>query len=119
MKQPSDFLKDTTMSVTVCDKTGIVVYQNETAKKNDGNAVGINMLDCHSIKTKEKILRMLSTGQGDTYAIIKNGKREIVHHMPWFSEACGEVAGLIELTIPVPDNYPTFNRDKKNGQTAI
>lgn len=119
MKQTFDYLENTAMSATVCDKNGIVVYQNEMAKKNDGNAVGRNMLNCHGIKTKEKILCMLSTGQGNTYAIIKNGKREIVHHIPWFAEAGGVVAGLIELVIPVPDDYPTFNRDEKKGQTAM
>lgn len=110
MKQAFDYLKNVAMSATVCDKTGVVVYQNETARKDDGDVVGRNMLKCHGPKTREKILNMLATGQGNTYAIIKNGKREIVHHLPWFEKPGGEVAGLIELVIPIPEEYPTFNR---------
>lgn len=112
-RQTFDYLENVGISATVCDKDGVVVYQNATARVNDGNAVGRNMLNCHSAKTKEKIRHMLSTGQGNTYAIIKNGKREIVHHLPWFEKPGGEVAGLIEMVIPIPDEYPTFNRDRK------
>lgn len=115
MKQTLDYLEHAPMSVTMCDREGIVVYQNETARTNDGNVVGRNMLACHSVKTRAKIEHMLSTGQGNTYAIIKNGKHHMVHHLPWVEEASGSVAGLIELVIPIPDAYPTFDRDAKKG----
>lgn len=40
MKQIFDFLENTDLSATVCDKDGIVVYRNTVAIKNDGNAIG-------------------------------------------------------------------------------
>lgn len=113
MSQTFDYLENVAFAATVCDREGIVVYQNAQSRKNDGNAVGRNLFKCHSTKANEKIRHMLQTGESNTYAIIKHGKRELVHHTPWYDAERGEVAGLIELVIPVPDEYPTFDRDRK------
>ena len=108
-----DYLEKSDFAATVCDREGIVVYQNSISRKNDGNAVGRNLFKCHTPKSREKIQAMIDNGTNNTYEIIKGGKRFLIHHSPWFDDDNNKVAGLIELSIPLPDNYPLFNRDKK------
>ena len=56
---------------------------------------------------------MIAHGGSNTYQVIKHGQLRLIHQTPWYEEATGEVAGLIELSIAMPDNCPTYNRDKK------
>ena len=37
----------------------------------------------------------------------------MIQQTPWYEEAGGEVAGLVEIVLDLPDDYPTFDRDKK------
>ena len=113
MKQVFDYLEHVDFAATVCDNEGIVVYQNAISRNNDGDVVGRNLYKCHGAKSGEKIRHMIETGENNTYAIIKHGKHFLIRHSPWYEEEGGKVAGLIELSIPVPDEYPTYDRDKK------
>lgn len=113
MKQIFDFLENTDLSATVCDKDGIVVYQNKVAIKNDGNAIGKNLFNCHSAKTNEKIKAILETGTKNVYEIMQKGKRSLVYHTPWFEKDGGEISGIIELVMELPEQYPIINRDKQ------
>ena len=108
-----DYFEHIDFAVTICDKDGIVVYQNEKSRENDGSVIGRNLFKCHSEKSNEKIRHMIATGDNNTYEIIKHGKRFLIRHSPWYDTENGSLAGLIELSIPLPDEYPTFNRDKK------
>ena len=112
MKQTFDYLETVAFAATVCDKDGVVLYQNEHARKRDGSVVGKNLYNCHTKKTGEKIRRMIEAGESNTYEIIRHGKRKFLHQTPWYDEE-GKVAGLIEIAIDLPDEYPTFNRDKQ------
>lgn len=112
MKQTFDYLENVAFAATVCDKDGIVLYQNAVALNRDGNVLGKNLFNCHGPKSGEKIRYMMETGKSNTYEFIQNGKHSFIHHTPWFEEPGGAVSGLIELEIEVPDNYPTYNRDK-------
>lgn len=113
MEHSFHYLDNVAFAATVCDKEGVVVYQNERAIKRDGDVVGQNLYNCHGKKSQETIRKMIDTGQSNTYEIIRHGKRRLLHQTPWFEEQGGEVAGLIELSIDLPDEYPTFNRDKE------
>ncbi len=108
-----DYFEHVGFAVTICDKDGIVVYQNKKSRGNDGSVIGRNLFKCHKEKSNEKIRHMIATGDNNTYEIIKHGKRFLIRHSPWYDTENGSVAGLIELSIPLPDEYPTFNRDKK------
>ncbi len=112
MKQVFDYLESADFAATVCDKEGIVVYQNALSVAADGDAIGRNLFKCHSSKSNDKIRHMLQTGENNTYQIIKRGRHYLIHHSPWYDNETNEVAGLIELSIPLPDDYPTYNRDK-------
>ena len=111
MNQTFDYLETVSFAATVCDKEGVVLYQNEKARKRDGGVVGKNLYDCHNPKSREMIRHMMETGESNTYEIIRHGRRKLLHQTPWHDEE-GKVAGLIEVAIELPDEYPTFNRDK-------
>ncbi len=113
MEKTFDYLENVAFAATVCDKDGVVLYQNARARMRDGGVVGKNLYDCHGKKSKEIIRHMIETGESNTYEIIKHGKHRLLHQTPWFEEPGGEVAGLIEVSIELPDKYPTFDRDKK------
>lgn len=85
MKQTFDYLEHVAFAATVCDKEGVVLYQNALSLKREGN----------------------------TYQIIRHGHHRMIQQTPWYEEAGGEVAGLVEIVLDLPDDYPTFDRDKK------
>ena len=113
MSNTFDYLENAAFAATVCDKDGMVLYQNKRAIKRDGGVVGKNLYDCHNKKSCEMIRHMIQTGESNTYEIIRHGKRRLLYQTPWYEVEGGEVSGLIELSIDLPDEYPTFNRDKK------
>ena len=112
MQKTFDYLENVAFAATVCDKDGTVLYQNARARKRDGGVVGQNLYDCHSRKSQEAIRHMIETGESNPYEIIRHGRRRLLHQTPWFEEQGGSVAGLIEISIDLPDHYPIFNRDK-------
>lgn len=107
----ADYLQTTNFATTVCDKEGTVLYQNERAIKRDGNVVGKNLYNCHPESANKMIRHMMETGESNTYQIIRHGKHKLLHQTPWYDDK-GNVAGLIELAIDLPDNMPVFNRDQ-------
>lgn len=107
-----DYLENVAFAATVCNREGVVLYQNKTAQQRDGDAVGKNLFNCHTQHTNEKIRHMLANGVSNTYETIQDGRRSFVHHTPWYETPGGEVSGLIELEIAVPDTHPVINRDK-------
>ena len=113
MEKIFDYLETVAFAATVCDKEGVVLYQNAAARKRDGGVVGQNLYDCHGKKSSEMIRHMIETGESNTYEIIKHGKHRLLHQTPWFNTPGGEVTGLIEVSIELPDEYPIFNRDKQ------
>lgn len=110
MKDQFSYLDTVNFAATVCDKEGIVLYQNDRAIKRDGDVTGKNLYNCHGEKAGQMIRRMIETGTSNTYQIIRHGKHKLLHQTPWFDEN-GAVAGLIELAIDLPDNMPVFDRD--------
>lgn len=110
MNQTFDYLENVAFAATVCDKDGVVLYQNARARKRDGGVVGRNLYDCHNRESRALIRHMIESGESNTYEILRHGKRRLLHQTPWFATPGGEVAGLIELSIDLPDSYPTFDR---------
>ncbi|PKP22508.1 MAG: hypothetical protein CVU05_03660 [Bacteroidetes bacterium HGW-Bacteroidetes-21] len=100
-------------AVTVSDVHGILVYMNKKAeatfdKWGGGDLIGKNMYDCHSQTSRDKMEVMLKTGTSNTYTIEKNGQKKLIHQAPWFKN--NEVAGLVEISIVLPENMPHFIR---------
>lgn len=60
-----DWAKELNCSITVCDKDGVIVYQNDRAVeqyRKRGDLIGRNLFDCHNEKSAA-IIRNLSWRQ--------------------------------------------------------
>lgn len=99
-----DFFENVAVSMTVCDRQGNVVYQNAKAVEALGEARGANLQECHQAASWAKIQEMLAAGTTNAYTIEKRGVRKLIYQTPWYE--AGEVAGLVEYSIVLPENMP-------------
>lgn len=90
--------------VTVCDKTGIIVYMNKASIAEfepDGGKelLGKSLLDCHPEPARAMLAEMLEKQIPHTYISRAAGKEYFVHETPWFEN--GEYQGLVEVSIEI------------------
>ena len=110
-----DWVKEFNGAVTVSDKQGIIIYMNDKSQQGyGGSLVGRNSLDCHPEPARTKYAQMLENQTTNTYTIEKQGIRKLIHQAPWFQN--GEYAGLIELSIEIPQEMPHFFRKPKAAE---
>lgn len=99
-------------AVTLCDKEGIVLYMNERARATfakSGDMIGRSLIPCHNERSRAIIAHMLATGESNSYTISKNGQRKMIYQTPWRKD--GEIAGLVEISMVIPEEMPHYNRD--------
>ena len=109
-----DWAAELPVSITVCDKEGIITYVNDKSRKtfsNDptGELIGKNLKDCHSPVSTAKLFHLIDSKKSNIYTIEKKGKKKMIVQIPWYAE--NEVCGLLELSIELPDDIPHFKRD--------
>lgn len=109
----TDWMNEFPGAITVCNRDGIILYMNERSCQvfaGDGgaNLIGRNLLDCHPEPSRTKLRQMLASGEGNAYTIEKNGKHKFIHQSPWYQD--GEIAGLVEISLEIPENLPHFVR---------
>jgi transcriptional regulator with PAS, ATPase and Fis domain len=97
------------VAVTVCDRDGAILEMNEKSKatfEKDGGValVGRSLFDCHGPASAELIRALLAEGRTNAYTIEKGGVRKLIYQTPWYDG--GAVAGLVELSIVLPDAMP-------------
>lgn len=102
------------IAITVTDANGIITEMNPASIvtfASDGGAalIGSDVLDCHPEPSRTQLASMYQAHQPNHYTIQKNGRRKIIHQIPLFKE--GVFGGYVEISIPIPDNLPHFNRD--------
>lgn len=100
-------------AITVCDTKGIVLEMNEksalTFSKDGGKIlIGKSLLDCHSERSKTMILEMMQSEKVNIYTIEKNGQKKLIYQCPWYAE--GRMAGLVELSLELPNDIPHYVR---------
>lgn len=100
-------------AITVCDRDGIVVYQNERSKKMfsaDGSEtmIGQSLIDCHPEPARSKLLEMLKKPHPNSYTIEKRGIHKMIHQTPWVEK--DEFMGVVEISFEIPANLPHFVR---------
>lgn len=105
-------LEELDVAVTVTDLDGRVVYMNGSsaevnAKAGGRDLVGQQVRDCHNARSREIIERLFS-GARNVYTITKAGRRKLIYQSPW--REAGEVRGLVELSIVLPDEMPHYDR---------
>lgn len=106
-----EWSKEMNCSVTVCDTEGIILYMNDKAKAGyakHGNLIGQNLMNCHNERSKEIIRELLATGGKNVYTIEKSGVKKMIYQTAWFEE--GKVAGLVEISMEIPDELPHYIR---------
>ena len=101
------------MPLTICDEEGIILYMNpasiESFNKDGGsNLIGTKLLDCHPEPSKTQLKKMLKAQTGHTYSVEKNGKKKIIHEVPWYKN--DKFAGLMEISIQLPENMKVIKK---------
>jgi transcriptional regulator with PAS, ATPase and Fis domain len=102
------------IAVTVTDAKGTITEMNPTSIATfaaDGGAtlIGSDVLACHPEPSRTKLASMYKGRQPNHYTIQKNGQRKIIHQIPLLKE--GIFHGYVEISIPIPDHLPHFDRD--------
>lgn len=100
-------------AVTVTSADGTILAMNarsrETfASEGGGALVGKSIFDCHPEPARTRTRALYAAQQPNHYTIRKNGRRKIIHQLPWFDG--GVFAGFVEISIPIPDDLPHFDR---------
>ena len=99
-------------AVTVCNLEGKVIYYNKKAAQTFaayGEISGMNLKDCHSPASWEKIMHMLQSGNSNAYTIEKKGQKKFIYQTPWYDG--GEIKGLVEFSFATPAEMPHHLRD--------
>jgi len=101
-------------AVTVCDRDFTIIYMNAKARatfdeKGGFSLLGKSLLDCHKPESAAKMKLMMESGKGNVYTIRKNGIKKLIWQSPWREE--GEIAGLVEISIELPETLPFYDRD--------
>ena len=71
--------------------------------------VGHSMIPCHNERSKAIIHEMLNKDVPHCYTITKKGRKKLIYQTPWRLD--GEVKGLVELSMVIPEDMPHYNRD--------
>ncbi len=111
-----DWAEELPAAVTVCDAQGIIVSMNAAARAvfaadGGGALIGQSLYGCHPAQANAQIAEMLAGGGSNHYTIQKRGRRKIIHQMPWYRG--GVLAGLVEISVPIPQEMAHFDRDTK------
>jgi len=113
MNKIFDWAEKVSFAVTICDENADVVYMNAKSRStfaSHGSMIGKNLKECHPQHAWEKIRHMLDTGESNTYTITKNGIKKIIHQSPWYREGSDKPAGLVEISIILPETVPHYDR---------
>lgn len=113
MKEIIDWAESIGCAATVCDKDCRIIYMNELSRRTfakNGDIIGQDLMLCHPPHARKKIAEMLSNGSTNAYTIHKKGIKKLIFQSPWRKD--GEIAGLVELSIPLPEDMPHYDRDQ-------
>lgn len=100
-------------AITVCNKNGEIIYMNEKSKevfaRYGEDLTGRSLYDCHNAQSVEIIKQLLSEGGSNVYTIEKNGVKKLIHQSSWL-DGDGQIGGLTEISIVLPNQLPHFVR---------
>lgn len=109
----ASWLKTLPVAITVTDKVGKIIEMNDKSaevfsKYGGYDLIGKELNNCHNPHSREIIAGMLANNATNIYTIEKDGIRKLIYQSPWHEN--GEVAGLVELSIIIPEQMPHFKR---------
>lgn len=116
MSSMPDWVTKLPGAVTVSDREHRIVYMNDAAaatwEAKGGRALlGTDLLACHNPRSRAIIEGLLETGGTNVYTIEKGGAKKLIFQSAW-RDASGDVAGLVELSLLLPEGMPHFVRDQ-------
>jgi transcriptional regulator with PAS, ATPase and Fis domain len=116
MPDDLSWVEELAVSVTVTDASGTIIAMNARSRDAfaaEGGAalLGTSVFACHPEPALTAIRRLYETREPNHYTIRKGGRRKIIHQLPWRRE--GRFAGFVEISIPIPDELPHFDRDPR------
>ncbi len=108
-----DWIEELPASVTVTDASGTIVAMNAQSRAvfaadGGGALVGKSLFDCHPGAARQKAEVLYARRQANHYTIRKAGQKKMIHQVPYF--AGGVFAGFVEISVPIPDDLPHFDR---------
>jgi transcriptional regulator with PAS, ATPase and Fis domain len=114
MARPENWLEEFPAAVTVTDEKGTILTMNARSRQSfardgGGALIGKSVFPCHPEPALSKTRELYERREPNHYTIRKNGQKKMIHQMPWYRE--GVFAGFIEISIPIPDELPHFDRD--------
>ncbi|MBK6345438.1 MAG: diguanylate cyclase [Bacteroidales bacterium] len=101
------------IAITVTDKDGKIVEMNNKsaevfAKYGGLELIGQPLNNCHNLRSQAIIAHLTDDKATNVYTIEKNGMKKLIYQSPWFVN--GEFAGLVELSMVIPEDMPHFIR---------
>lgn len=112
--QPAAWARELRAAITVTDAEGTILEMNDEACRvfeEDGGAalIGRSVFDCHPEPARTKTVELYDRKEPNHYTITtRKGVRKVIHQMPWHRD--GAFAGFVEISIPVPEAMPHFDR---------
>lgn len=115
MSESSRWFEGIPVAITVTDAEGTILAMNprsqETFAKDGGGAlIGQSVFPCHPEPALSRTRALYARKTPNHYTIRKNGQKKVIHQLPWYG-ADGAFAGFVEISVPVPDEMPHFDRD--------
>lgn len=116
MEDTGFWLEEVPISIVVTDAAGTILTMNARAREafaDEGGAalIGTSVFACHPEPARAKAEALYRHRQENHYTIRKGGRRKIIHQVPWHRN--GAFAGFVELSIPIADELPHFDRDER------
>ncbi len=117
----NSWVREFPAAITVCDADGKILSMNDRsiltfADDGGGDLIGTNLLDCHPPAARAKVEALLHSKAPNVYTIEKGGLKKLIYQSPWFEQ--GKFSGFVEISLPLPETMPHFNRDIKPAVKA-
>ena len=107
-----EWVKELHFAITVSDINNKIIYMNDKSQASfPDTKLGGNLNDCHSNRSNEIINNLKENNISNTYTIQKEGIKKLIYQTPWYEN--NVIAGLVELSIVLPNDIPHYDRDKE------
>lgn len=103
-----NWAKELNCAITVCDTEGKVIYQNDKSVKTNDNVMGKIIFPCHKPESQKIIKDLIENKKSHSYTIFKKGEKKLIYQTPWYEN--GEIGGLVEFSIVIPEEMPHYIR---------
>lgn len=109
----TDWIENFGAAITVMDLEGNILDMNEAAavvnEKHGGKSlIGKNLMGCHQQRSRDIMKNLMKNDTKNVYTIEKNGKKKMIYQAPWYKD--GKVAGLVEISMFIPEEMPHYKR---------